>query len=137
MNQANNPLHGLTLEAILTDIQSHYGWEGLYQKIRINCFNDNPSIKSSHKFLRNTTWAREKVEILYLNKHKLALPPHLVAVYTQSPKEPSAKTQGAKAHSARSHSPKSHSSQPTNVRQSDASASDDSANVNAHIWGKN
>ena len=65
--QPNNPLHGLTLEKILTRLQQHYGWEGLYQQIRVNCFNNDPSIKSSLKFLRKTQWAREKVEALYLN----------------------------------------------------------------------
>ncbi|MBR9790302.1 MAG: DUF2132 domain-containing protein [Gammaproteobacteria bacterium] len=61
--QPNNPLHGLTLEKILT----RHGWEGLYQQIRVNCFNNDPSIKSSLKFLRKTQWARDKVEALYLN----------------------------------------------------------------------
>jgi len=65
--QPNNPLHGLTLEKILTRLQQHYGWEGLYQQIRVNCFNNDPSIKSSLKFLRKTQWARDKVEALYLN----------------------------------------------------------------------
>ena len=64
--QPNNPLHGLTLEIILTRLQQHYGWEGLYQQIRVNCFNNDPSIKSSLKFLRKTQWARDKVEALYL-----------------------------------------------------------------------
>jgi len=65
--QPNNPLHGLTLEKILTRLQQHYGWEGLYQQIRVNCFNNDPSIKSSLKFLRKTQWARDKVEALYLS----------------------------------------------------------------------
>jgi|TARA_B100000780_G_scaffold124693_1_gene87456 uncharacterized protein (DUF2132 family) len=65
--QPNNPLHGLTLEKILTRLQQHYGWEGLYQQIRVNCFNNDPSIKSSLKFLRKTQWARDKVEALYLD----------------------------------------------------------------------
>ncbi|MVM30029.1 DNA-binding protein VF530 [Spirosoma sp. HMF4905] len=64
--QANNPLHGKTLEAILTDLVAHYGWERLGQKIRINCFTSNPSIKSSLTFLRKTDWARKQVEDLYL-----------------------------------------------------------------------
>tara|TARA_B100000678_G_scaffold248384_1_gene222163 strand:- start:1521 stop:1742 length:222 start_codon:yes stop_codon:yes gene_type:complete len=65
--QPNNPLHGLTLEKILTRLQQHYGWERLYQQIRVNCFNNDPSIKSSLKFLRKTQWARDKVEALYLD----------------------------------------------------------------------
>ena len=65
--QPNNPLHGLTLEAILTRLHEHYGWNGLYQRIRVNCFNSDPSIKSSLKFLRRTQWARDKVESLYID----------------------------------------------------------------------
>jgi uncharacterized protein (DUF2132 family) len=61
-----NPLHGLTLEHILTKLHAHYGWEELGYRIRINCFNFEPSIKSSLKFLRKTPWARTKVEDLYL-----------------------------------------------------------------------
>ena len=65
-DQPNNPLHGVTLEQILTTLVDTYGWEDLGFRIRINCFNDNPSIKSSLKFLRKTPWARAKVEKLYL-----------------------------------------------------------------------
>ncbi|KUI99723.1 VF530 family DNA-binding protein [Vibrio sp. MEBiC08052] len=64
--QPKNPLHGLTLEKILVRLQEHYGWEGLDAAIQINCFYNNPSIKSSLKFLRRTPWAREKVEALYI-----------------------------------------------------------------------
>ena len=64
--QPRNPLHGLTLEAIVTALVEYYGWEELGQQINIRCFTDNPSIKSSLKFLRKTPWAREKVESLYL-----------------------------------------------------------------------
>ncbi|WP_447555592.1 VF530 family protein [Vreelandella sp. EE22] len=64
--QPNDPLHGLTLETIVTRLVEHYGWEGLYEKIRINCFYNDPSIKSSLKFLRKTQWARDKVEALYI-----------------------------------------------------------------------
>lgn len=64
--QPNNPLHGLTLEKILTQLLEYYGWDGLYIEVRLNCFNNEPSIKSSLKFLRRTPWAREKVEALYL-----------------------------------------------------------------------
>ena len=64
--QPNNPLHGITLEAILTHLVAVYGWEELGGRIKIRCFKDNPSIKSSLKFLRATPWARTKVEYLYL-----------------------------------------------------------------------
>lgn len=64
--QPNNPLHGKTLEAILTHLVEFYGWERLGKQIKINCFISDPSIKSSLKFLRKTEWARKKVEELYL-----------------------------------------------------------------------
>ncbi|TWU17345.1 hypothetical protein Pla52o_51490 [Novipirellula galeiformis] len=64
--QPNNPLHGVTLAALLEDLVQQYGWEGLGDRIPIRCFTDNPSIKSSLKFLRKTEWARSKVERLYL-----------------------------------------------------------------------
>ena len=67
-SQPNNPLHGKTLEAILTELVAHYGWEELGQQIRINCFLNNPSIKSSLTFLRKTEWARKQVEELYVNR---------------------------------------------------------------------
>ncbi len=62
----NDPLHGLTLETILTQLVDHYGWDELGRFIDIRCFNLDPSIKSSLKFLRKTPWARKKVEDLYL-----------------------------------------------------------------------
>jgi uncharacterized protein (DUF2132 family) len=65
--QPNNPLHGLTLEMILTQLVDQYGWAELGKQIPIKCFTDNPSMKSSLKFLRQTPWARKKVEDLYLN----------------------------------------------------------------------
>jgi uncharacterized protein (DUF2132 family) len=65
--QINNPLHGITLEKALTRLYEHYGWEGLADRININCFKSDPSIKSSLKFLRKTQWARDKVEGLYLS----------------------------------------------------------------------
>lgn len=68
--QKNNPLHGVKLEALLTELVDHYGWEVLASAININCFKSNPSIKSSLKFLRKTPWAREKVESFYLYKYK-------------------------------------------------------------------
>lgn len=64
--QPKNPFHGVTLEALLTELHVQYGWEGLARKVDINCFKQNPSIKSSLKFLRRTPWAREKVEAIYL-----------------------------------------------------------------------
>lgn len=66
-SQPNNPLHGVTLEKILTDLLNHYGWGGLGARIDIRCFNSDPSMKSSLKFLRTTPWARAKVEELYLD----------------------------------------------------------------------
>ena len=62
----NDPLHGVTLEALVTRLMDLYGWEGLSERININCFINDPSIKSSLKFLRRTPWARAKVEKLYL-----------------------------------------------------------------------
>lgn len=62
-----NPLHGITLEMMVTQLQAHYGWEELDRMVRINCFAINPSIQSSLKFLRRTPWARDKVERLYLD----------------------------------------------------------------------
>jgi uncharacterized protein (DUF2132 family) len=64
--QPNNPLHGVKLAFILEELHAHYGWNQLGYLIRINCFNDNPTIKSSLKFLRKTPWARARVEDLYL-----------------------------------------------------------------------
>jgi uncharacterized protein (DUF2132 family) len=64
--QPRNPLHGLTLQAILTALVDRYGWVDLAQRIPIRCFSSDPSIASSLKFLRKTPWAREKVESLYL-----------------------------------------------------------------------
>jgi uncharacterized protein (DUF2132 family) len=65
-----NALHGITLEIILTQLIEQYGWEELGRRITIKCFTDNPSIKSSLKFLRRTPWARKKVEDLYLRSKK-------------------------------------------------------------------
>ena len=65
--QPNNPLHGLSLETIVTKLEEHYGWDGLAYRIDINCFKSDPSIKSTLKFLRKTQWARDKVESLYIS----------------------------------------------------------------------
>ncbi|MCT7655442.1 VF530 family protein [Oceanimonas sp. NS1] len=64
--QPNNPLHGITLEALLTELVEKYGWDELARRVNINCFKNDPSIKSSLKFLRRTPWARTQVEELYL-----------------------------------------------------------------------
>ena len=68
--QPQNPLHGITLEMILVHLVEQYGWEELGKRITIRCFTDDPSIKSSLKFLRRTPWARKKVEELYLRTIK-------------------------------------------------------------------
>ena len=64
--QKNNPLHGLTLEVILTDLVQFVGWKKMAEKIPLKCFSSNPSIKSSLNFLRKTPWARQKVETMYI-----------------------------------------------------------------------
>lgn len=64
--QPNNPLHGKTLETILNELVARYGWDELGERIPINCFRNDPSIKSSLTFLRKTPWARDKVEELYV-----------------------------------------------------------------------
>lgn len=64
--QPNNPLHGVTLEQAVTRLVDHYGWDVLAQRIRINCFAKDPSVRSSLKFLRKTPWARDKVERLFV-----------------------------------------------------------------------
>jgi len=68
--QTNNPLHGVTLEKIVTSLVEYYGWEELGKRIDIRCFNSDPSIKSSLKFLRKTPWARTRVEELYITTQK-------------------------------------------------------------------
>lgn len=64
--QPRNPLHGITLERMLNELVDHFGWAGLGDRIPVRCFNLDPSISSSLKFLRKTPWAREKVEQLYV-----------------------------------------------------------------------
>ena len=64
--QARNPLHGITLEAMVNALVEAYGWAGLGQRIPVRCFTSDPSVNSSLKFLRKTPWAREKLEGLYL-----------------------------------------------------------------------
>jgi uncharacterized protein (DUF2132 family) len=71
--QTNNPLHGVTLEQMLTQLQARYGWAEMGRMIEIRCFNVDPSISSSLKFLRRTPWARAKVEELYLHAIKAGI----------------------------------------------------------------
>ena len=68
--QSKDPLHGITLESIVTKLVDHFGWETLGREININCFKNDPSLKSSLKFLRMTPWARKLVEDLYLETFK-------------------------------------------------------------------
>jgi len=65
-DQSHDPLHGMTLETIIKQLESHYGWEEMGNRIPIRCFQSEPSLKSSLKFLRKTPWARTKVEALYI-----------------------------------------------------------------------
>jgi uncharacterized protein (DUF2132 family) len=65
-SQPNNPLHGITLKAVVEQLVEHYGWDGLAERININCFKQDPSVKSSLTFLRRTPWARTQVEALYV-----------------------------------------------------------------------
>jgi uncharacterized protein (DUF2132 family) len=74
-NQPFNPLHGITLKALVTELVEYFGYPALGQQIKIKCFTENPSINSTLKFLRKTPWAREKVEALYVkNLHKVHKP---------------------------------------------------------------
>lgn len=66
-HQPNNPLHGITLQRLLEELVDHYGWEELGRIVNVRCFNNDPSVKSSLKFLRRTEWARKEVEQLYLD----------------------------------------------------------------------
>lgn len=70
INYQNNPLHGIGLKTVVTEIVNHYGFNILFAYLNINCFNNNPSIDSSVKFLKKTDWAREKVEAFYLYQFK-------------------------------------------------------------------
>lgn len=76
--QPNNPLHGVTLQQIVTALVEHYDWDGLARRIDIKCFKNAPSIKSSLTFLRKTPWAREKVEGLYLSTFERHSPRRIV-----------------------------------------------------------
>ena len=70
--QPNNPLHGVTLEAIVTRLEAHYGWARLAELVPINCFISAPSVRSSLTFLRRTAWARARVETLYVETFREA-----------------------------------------------------------------
>ena len=72
MTQPRDPLHGVTLESILVELQAHYGWEGLAERVDVRCFKSDPSIKSSLTFLRKTPWARTKVEGLFVELRQSA-----------------------------------------------------------------
>ncbi len=100
INFQNNPLHGVSLKSLLTEIINHYGFEILYAYLNINCFKTNPNIDSSLKFLKKTDWAREKVEVFYLYEFKnlprasseqFSLPPReRIIPEGQTPGEPKA-----------------------------------------------
>tara|TARA_R110002167_G_scaffold188380_5_gene390382 strand:+ start:74486 stop:74917 length:432 start_codon:yes stop_codon:yes gene_type:complete len=139
MTQANNPLHGIKLETIVTQLVEKYGWEELGSRINIQCFKDNPSVKSTLKFLRKTPWARDKVEYLYLKANKLPLPP---------PKEDSrgsfarkARPAKGKAISTKAVSVNTSSNKTVPNKAASPQASSDNtkagpaAPVNADIWG--
>ena len=68
--QSNNPLQGVTLEALLTALVSQYGWDGLARMVDVRCFKSEPSIKSSLTFLRKTPWARSRMEQIYLSRNQ-------------------------------------------------------------------
>lgn len=104
MSQPNNPLHGVTLEQVVTRLAEHFGWASLGEQIRIHCFQSDPSVKSSLKFLRKTPWAREKVEALYLatfdgdgrvqpapSRAPKPRAPARVQAHTKKPQEPDGK----------------------------------------------
>lgn len=86
IDYTNNPLHGLGLKNLLNEIVDHYGFEILYAYLNINCFKTNPSIASSVKFLKKTTWACEKVEAFYLYEFK-SLPKVSSEQYSLSPRD--------------------------------------------------
>lgn len=95
----NNPLHGVSLKQLLTEIVDHYGFEILYAYLNIHCFNNNPSIESSIKFLKKTDWARKKVEAFYLYQFK-SLPRASAEQFALPPRDrivPADQTPGAPA----------------------------------------
>jgi len=99
INYKTNPLHGVSLKKLLTEIVNHYGFDILYAYLNINCFKNNPSIDSSTKFLKKTDWAREKVEGFYLYQFK-SLPRASAEQFELSPRErivPAGQTPGEPA----------------------------------------
>lgn len=86
INYHNNPLHGTSLETLVTELVEHYGFEVLYAYLSINCFNKRPSIASSVKFLKQSDWAREKVESFYLYMYK-NLPRASDSEYAKPPRD--------------------------------------------------
>jgi len=86
LDYKNNPLHGVSLKQLLTEIVNHYGYEILYAYLNINCFKTNPSIDASVKFLKKTDWAREKVEGFYLYQYK-SLPRASAEQFELSPRD--------------------------------------------------
>ncbi|MFQ3199840.1 MAG: hypothetical protein ACI9SK_000548 [Zhongshania sp.] len=72
---SKDPLHGLTLEMVITRLEAQFGWQELGRRIKIKCFTDDPSVPSSLKFLRRTPWARQKVEALYIRSQRSARKP--------------------------------------------------------------
>ena len=85
--QENNPLHGYTLETILTYLHGYYGWEKLYDQIPINCFKSNPSIKSSLTFLRKTPWARVRLENTVVYIIRKGIDPKLLVIKEKKKRE--------------------------------------------------
>jgi uncharacterized protein (DUF2132 family) len=69
---SKDPLHGLTLEMVITRLEAQFGWQELGRRVKIKCFTDDPSVPSSLKFLRRTPWARQKVEALYIRSQRSA-----------------------------------------------------------------
>ncbi|MDC1513474.1 VF530 family protein [Porticoccaceae bacterium] len=110
--QPNNPLHGLTLEAVVTQLVDSYGFPYLAERVKINCFKSDPSIKSSLKFLRRTLWAREQVEKLYVAKFA-KLPPESIKVKSKPNLKP-ARAQSASGDTSPESLPKAKPSGATN-----------------------
>jgi len=123
----NNPLHGVKLEIVLTELVDHYDWEILFAYLNLNCFHKRPSIASSLKFLRKSDWAQQKVEAFYLYQYKnlpraeddqFELPPReRIVPAHQKPTEPAVlsfedaeRLRAKKARSARDHSSRQRSS---------------------------
>lgn len=115
MTQANNPLHGITLETLLTELVDRLGWEELGRLVAIRCFTHDPSIKSSLKFLRKEQWARDKVERLYIKISGLPVPEY----------------RSSRPQASKSSKP---GSKPAAKSRPDGKSSGNT--VNAHIWGK-